>query len=177
MKIDLRSILEGVREFRFSVNSDWWRANGLDHTVLGLAAPMDVRVSVSKSGNGYLLDGHMKGTLELRCDRCLEPYAYDLDRDFRLVLVVKSKEKGQAEMELFRDDLDEAFVDDFVVDLSQIAREQVFLSLPMKSICSEDCAGLCPSCGANLNRNSCECKTETGHPGFSKLKTLKCKGA
>lgn len=178
MKIDLRSILEGIREFQFFVESDWWLANGLDDVVLGLRTPMHVRVLASRPGKGYLLEGHLKGAIEVRCDRCLEPYAYDLEKDFRLVLVVQAKEKGQAEMmELFREDLDEAFIDDFVVDLSTIAREQIFLSLPMKSICSENCAGLCPACGGNLNKKPCGCKSAAGHPGFSKLKTLKLKGA
>ena len=60
-------------------------------------------------------------------------------------------------------------------DLDEVVREQIYFSLPMKSLCRKDCSGLCPLCGANLNMEECKCRKEKGHPGFSELKNLKLK--
>ena len=62
------------------------------------------------------------------------------------------------------------------IDLKDIVREQIYLSIPMKSLCSEGCLGLCPICGKNLNQGPCQCKGEKGHPGFLKLKNLNIEG-
>jgi uncharacterized protein len=62
------------------------------------------------------------------------------------------------------------FIKGDTIDLSDIVREQVYLSLPMRSICKESCRGLCPVCGANLNESSCLCRKPEGHPAFSKLR-------
>ena len=172
MKIDLRSILHGEREFQFQVKPDWWEEHGEDDSVVGLAAPLEVSLLVSSAGNKYILDGRMSGAVILRCDRCLEPYKHHLDTEFRIVLVVRPGENGQTEVELFREDLEEGYVADLLIDLAEITREQVFLALPMKSLCREDCAGICPVCGTNLNRETCACRPVAGHPGFSRLKEL-----
>ena len=172
MKIDLRTIFHGEREFRFQVKPAWWEESCRDDSVISLAEPLEVRILVSSAGNKYILDGRMKGQIVLRCDRCLEAYEHHLDTEFRLVLVVRPVENGQVEVELFREDLEEGFVTDLVIDLAEITREQVFLALPMKNICRSECAGLCPVCGTNLNRKKCECRPVIGHPGFSRLKDL-----
>ena len=59
------------------------------------------------------------------------------------------------------------------VDVDEIIREQIYLSLPLKSLCNETCPGLCPRCGVDLNQESCLCDREQGHPGFSKLRNLR----
>ncbi len=68
------------------------------------------------------------------------------------------------------------FITDSEIRLDDIVREQIYLSLPMKCLCREDCSGLCPLCGTNLNMKKCECLREKGHPGFSKLKKVKFQG-
>jgi uncharacterized protein len=172
MKIDLRSILHGAREFQFLVSPGWWEENCGDDPATRLAAPMDVTILVSSAGNKYILDGRLMGDIVLRCDRCLESYEYHLVSGFRLALVARQGENGQTEVELFREDLEEGLVEDLIIDLAEITREQVFLALPMKSLCREDCAGLCAVCGTNLNKGTCRCSRVGGHPGFSKLKKL-----
>ncbi len=172
MKIDLRSILHGERKFRFQVGPQWWEEQCRDNEALNLDGALAVTISVSSSGSKYILDGRLKGTVILECDRCLESYRRQLETEFRIVLVARADEDGQTEVELFREDLEEGFISDFVLDLAEITREQVFLALPMKNLCRKDCAGLCAVCGANLNEKSCGCKNVVGHPGFSRLKEL-----
>jgi uncharacterized protein len=52
-------------------------------------------------------------------------------------------------------------------------REQFYLAVPMKPLCRDDCAGLCPSCGTNLNRGSCGCTRDWEDPRFAALKAFK----
>jgi len=57
-----------------------------------------------------------------------------------------------------------------IIDLGEDVRQFLILSLPLKILCREDCAGLCPVCGANRNRSSCSCTTEEGDPRWAELK-------
>jgi uncharacterized protein len=82
---------------------------------------------------------------------------------------------GEGEREIEEDDLSTAFYENEEIDLGQLMREQFYLSLPMKPLCGPDCKGLCPICGTNLNRGTCECKREWDDPRFSALRELKTK--
>jgi uncharacterized protein len=96
--------------------------------------------------------------------------------DFRLFLAPPPASTGPSEVELLHEDLLTDFMTGEEVNLEEVVREQVYFSLPMKVLCNEQCAGLCPRCGANLNRGKCGCLSEGGHPAFSKLKLLNFKG-
>ena len=172
MKIDLRSILHGERKFQFQVGPQWWEEHCRDNAALDLDGALAVTILVSRADSKYILDGELKGSVILQCDRCLESYRRKLEREFRIVLVARTDEDGQTEVELFREDLEEGFISDFVLDLADITREEVFLALPMKNLCRKGCAGLCPLCGANLNGKGCGCKIVGGRPEFSRLKEL-----
>ncbi|MBW2333239.1 MAG: DUF177 domain-containing protein [Deltaproteobacteria bacterium] len=94
----------------------------------------------------------------MRCDRCLETYSKDLTTDFRIYLSMFPF-NGEAEVELLENDLNLDFIDDNFLDLDQIIKEQLILNLPMKTLCTKDCKGLCPICGCNLNTGSCSCQS------------------
>jgi uncharacterized protein len=93
-----------------------------------------------------------------------------MESEFQVYLLVPRDKADQEEIELLDDDMEVDFVKGDKVDLSDIVREQIYLSLPMRSICKESCRGLCPVCGANLNERSCQCMKAEGHPAFSKLR-------
>ena len=176
MIVDLRSVLHGPRHFNLTLEADWWQGTEEDDQILGLDGPVEAHLGISKAGAEYVLEGRLSGTVRLRCDRCLEPYPRDLKCDFRLCLSPGSSESEPSEVELSEEDLAVDFVAEEQIDLDEIFREQIYLSLPMKSLCREDCLGLCPVCGADLNKVKCECQPEKGHPGFSKLRDLRFKG-
>ncbi len=161
MMIDLRDVLRGAREFHFLMDRDWWRKNDLEDTVIGLASPLEVSVVASSAGNKYLLDGHISGQVTVQCDRCLEPYGYEIHTGYHVVLAAQQSADGGVEVELLQEDLEVQPFDGFVIELNEIAREQVYLALPMKNLCRDDCGGLCPVCGNNLNRGTCRCTLKT----------------
>ena len=62
-------------------------------------------------------------------------------------------------------------IEDMHFNLDPLVTEDIFLSLPTKILCSEDCKGLCPKCGVNLNLGKCSCKKEID-PRLAALKEL-----
>ena len=76
------------------------------------------------------------------------------------------------EREVEEDDLSDAFYRDDQIDLGQLMEEQFYLALPMKPLCREDCRGLCASCGANLNEETCDCQVRWDDPRLAGLKAM-----
>ena len=175
MIFDLKTAFEKPVDLDFRLSPEWWRGDEYDDPILGLHRSLDVHMHIQRAGDRYVLEGRIAGGLILRCDRCIESFHFDLDTEFRLFLMqhpVYMKE----EIELGKDDMFVVFVSENEIELDDIIRSEIYLSIPMKVLCREDCAGLCPRCGKNLNKGECGCKRETGHPAFLKLKDIKLKG-
>ena len=176
MIIDLRTIDHDPCPFDLIFEPDGWPGDGENGPILGLDRSLKCRIAIARAGVRYILDGSLSTTLIFCCDRCLETYRYKLDLEFRLFLSAHLSDSDQSELELAEDDMWTQFIEGHEVELDDIVREQIYLSLPMKSLCREDCSGLCPMCGVNLNKERCECQRGEGHSGFSKLKALKLNG-
>jgi uncharacterized protein len=95
-----------------------------------------------------------------------------LDAAFDVQYQPSSEIPAEADRKVGEKDLDTAFYRDGVIDLRELVREQLYLQLPMKPLCRESCAGLCPVCGTNLNTGSCECSYEWEDPRLAPLKAL-----
>ena len=107
--------------------------------------------------------GHLDATLELACGRCLETFDLPVSQDLELFYLPHGKdadEEDEDEVELSDHDMVVAYYRDRRLDLGEVVREQIFLAVPLKRVCREQCAGLCPVCGANRNITPCACKTE-----------------
>jgi uncharacterized protein len=59
-----------------------------------------------------------------------------------------------------------------MLDLAEAIREYALLEMPMQVFCREDCKGLCPTCGADLNEGPCDCRNDEGDERFAALKSL-----
>jgi DUF177 domain-containing protein len=138
-----------------------------------IAAPVSLGFDIDKDKQQFHLVGTVKTTLELTCGRCLEPFTLPVAAEFDLRYQPHALNTGEGEREIEEDDLTTAFYENDEIDLGQLMREQFYLSLPMKPLCSEACRGLCPMCGTNLNRGACDCKSGWEDPRFAALKKLK----
>jgi uncharacterized protein len=115
--------------------------------------------------------GHVKVRMEADCDRCLEPAPCMVDADFQLYYrpvtegygEEKAIDEGEAEMGFYEGD---------GVELNDVLREFILLTLPMQRVCSEDCKGICPECGQNRNQNKCACQSATVDDRWAALKHL-----
>jgi len=172
MIISIKDLLRCPRHFDFAFDSDWWRDRGANGQILGLDGPLSVKMTISKEEGNFLVEGHLSGGIRVKCDRCLGSYSYELQPEFRLFLSSPPRDPDQDEIELCEEDMAVRFIAGDEIDIDDIVIEQIYLSLPIKFLCSEKCHGLCPICGTNLNRGKCDCQEEHGHPAFLKLKKL-----
>lgn len=113
-----------------------------------------------KSGSGYAVTGTVAGHGRLRCVRCLGEFAFSFEERFFVQMLPLSLAPREEEVQLTKKDLDVRFYSEPVLDLVELAAEQVELALPVKPLCREDCLGLCPHCGADLNQGACGCPPE-----------------
>jgi len=176
MILDLRTIPEGSRRYQFVLDEGWWPSEAQKDQILGIDGPVQVNLEVYKAGDKYVLEGELRGRLQVACDRCLEAYHRELRTTFRAYLALPLPQQDDTEIELAEEDLEVDFIRGEEIELDEIIQEQIYLSLPMKSLCSENCLGLCPTCGSNLNAGKCHCHRERGHPAFLKLQNLKIEG-
>ena len=106
-------------------------------------------------------------TYESKCDRCLKPITKEIKTSLSAKLEDYSESYKENEKEEYEDTIyhNKGFLklDDYVL-------MEVASSLPMKSLCSEDCKGLCPQCGIDLNKESCNCMDHLVDPRLEKLK-------
>ena len=138
-----------------------------------VAAPVSLAFDIFKDKDQFRLAGRVQATLELTCSRCLDPFTWPVDATFDLRYQPHTQNTGEGEREVEEDDLTTAFYDNEEIDLGQLMREQFYLSLPMKPLCTDACRGLCPTCGINLNRETCTCTREWEDPRLAVLRALK----
>lgn len=141
--------------------------------VFRLAEPVRLAFDIFKDKDQFRLIGSVQTTLEMSCSRCLEPFTLPVDSPFDLRYQPHARNTGDGEREIEEDDLTTAFYENDTIDLGQLMREQLFLALPMKPLCRDDCKGLCPSCGTNWNKGPCDCTNRWEDPRLAALKTLK----
>ena len=128
-----------------------------------VTAPVVVRLEgeVRPHGDHFTVSGRCRAESPLACSRCLEPAPGMVEENFAVDYRLSADTPLDAELGLDDDDLNMVFIDGDEVDLSELAAEQVLLALPMRHVCDEGCAGLCPQCGANRNREgACSCEPE-----------------
>lgn len=146
-----------------------------------VVAPVALSMDVEKGSGGgagpavgqaFLVVGHASTTLQLDCGRCVEPFEMPVHATFDLRYVPAAHNAGEGEREIEEDDLATAYYHDGRLDLTELVREQFQLALPMKPLCSDACRGLCPECGANLNRTECGHAPKWEDPRLAPLKGL-----
>jgi uncharacterized protein len=138
-----------------------------------VAAPVELTMDVERAGgDAFRVTGRATTRLELECSRCVEPFEVPVDAAFELRYVPASENGGAGEREIAEDDLTTAFYRDGSLDIIDLLREQFQLALPMKPLCTDECRGLCPECGVNLNRTDCGCTPKWEDPRLAALEVL-----
>jgi uncharacterized protein len=133
-------------------------------------AKATVDLEYYRAGLELFFNGHIEGPVLGHCARCLETYEFPLHKDFSLVLVPAPETPSEAED---GEEVDLAYYSGDEVDLTPLVDEQIILALPTRPLCSDDCKGLCPSCGKNQNVETCTCSSEGGDPRLAVLRNLK----
>ncbi len=132
-----------------------------------------VYIGIQKFGDKVLIRGDAKTELQLSCSRCLKESSYPLDISFDVEYIPFTEFSVIDEHELRKTELDISFYKDDQINIEELIKEQLLLTVPMKPLCRPDCKGICPECGKDLNDGACECKTERIDPRLAVLKKLK----
>lgn len=177
MKLRVDRITEETSEGTFEAPVDELneRLGSGGTTDFRLVRPLAVDVRYYRAGEDLYFAGHCDTLLEAVCARCLATFALPLATPFEFVLSrAQPKESTQ---ELHTDDLAYSFYSGDEIDLGPLVGEQAILSLPTRAVCHEDCRGLCPSCGANLNTDPCACQTTVPDPRLAVLASVRARSA
>ncbi len=140
--------------------------------------PVSAKLFFAKKGESKIeVQGQLHGKLLLECDRCLTEYPYPVDVSFQLILEVNDPARHWRVHDLVGSstDLDTVLLDEPAIDFGDLLRQQILLALPEKKLCGDFCLGLCTTCGASLNSESCTCELEKKDSPFAVLAKLKKK--
>ena len=163
MKIHILHLEEGIHHYREVIRS------GSLHFYRDEVYPHDIEVSVElnkfEKNITCSVELHTKG--HYICDRCLREYEEDYAEQFQILFHL-----GQKDLDTDEDDVVLLSPEQVEVDLNPYIEEHLILTVPMKMLCKEDCKGICPGCGADLNVESCTCQVEHIDPRWEKLRVL-----
>ncbi|HYF95628.1 MAG TPA: DUF177 domain-containing protein [Symbiobacteriaceae bacterium] len=137
--------------------------------------PFEGEAEIWNAGDRLLIQASVAGEATLECSRCLSPVTLPLQVSFEEEFVEGAPSEGAEEPDSDAEaERSVTYYSGDEIDLSDPLRENILLELPMKPLCSDECEGLCPSCGTNLNEGPCQCgeQSHTVDPRLAALKDL-----
>ena len=150
--------------------------NELDYTgnvsELGLEAPFygkyELFISIDKTHQQLLVDVNLLVNAKFECDRCTVDFESKRDISFTLLYLFdeRSKETDDPDVNYLSREADK-------IDITTELYDYAYLDIPFKNLCSEDCKGLCPRCGTDLNKSDCKCDKDPINPVWADLEKLK----
>jgi uncharacterized protein len=170
MRIELVDLEEGRGKF-----GHLYQAEELDlaDERVDLCGPVSLAGEIRQSGAEVRVKGHIKTCAQVECDRCLKPIEIPVDSDFSLEYITGRDYEANRSAELTEDLLSVSVFDGEGIDLDEIVKEQILLTIPTRSLCSADCKGFCPKCGADRNVKDCGCDDREIDPRWAALQALK----
>jgi len=126
-----------------------------------------------RSGETFYFHAKLRGILSTQCHKCLKPTDFEVDTEFDLI-VQRAEAEAVEESGYSHDDYVFIPIGQQDIRLDQFIYENLALNIPMRILCNEECKGLCPNCGADLNVEECSCSRQED-PRWHALKSLKKK--
>jgi len=127
-----------------------------------ITQPVHVTGRVKNIADVLVLEGQAKSVLDYTCDRCMS--GFSREKTVNLSYMLAEEMEGEEDGEI-------VLLDDGEIDIGDLAYTAFILDMDTKHLCSEDCKGLCPGCGANLNQEDCRCKKQVD-PRWAALEQL-----
>jgi uncharacterized protein len=162
LRINISKLSEGIHDYQLSTLS---KNIGLDER---FNDSVRVDVDIDKSSNQFYLKVKIDTNGNFECDRCLEKFEMHLDTSYEMAYMYRQV----SDLEEISDDVHIINPEMNHIDISEDVREYTMLAVPIKILCSDDCAGLCPGCGTNLNKNKCTCDIEDSDNRWEPLSKL-----
>lgn len=162
MILNLKNIFDGEESISFEYVLDLKDFE----TVSGeypFKEPVKVKGSVTNRAGVANLIADVNTQYYTQCDRCLKDILRSEKISFENILAREAGTDASDDIIVCKND---------TLDLDELVTTNIILDLPMKNLCSEDCKGLCISCGKNLNEGDCGCKKDYINPQFAQLEDL-----
>jgi uncharacterized protein len=139
-----------------------------------IAGPTTLTALATRIESSVRVVGNISSSIRIECSRCLEEMILSVEEPIDVLYrpPIDSPEPDE-ESELGEDDLEVSFYRGETINLEDMVREQIELALPMSRLCREDCRGLCPHCGTNLNNADCSCPKTESESRWAALKDIK----
>src|SRR5688500_6135020 len=170
MRIELEKVDGGRGDFAHVHQPE--ELNPVDERV-SLAQPAEVKGTVKRTGGGDLGNGHIETPAQLERDRCLKPLQLSVSADFALEYITGADYESSSVAALSEVELSVSVFDGESIDVDEIVKEQILLAVPVRTLCREDCRGICPECGTDLNARQCNCADEEVDPRWAALQSFK----
>ncbi len=162
--------VSGLLKSALGSKLDYWVSDVVN--ISDSDCPVQGKVWLTRTDRGILVKARLNTEVRATCSRCLGMFTYPVPVNFEeeyfpLIDVVSGSS-------LPLPDEPGCFTIDehHILDLTEAVRQYALLTIPMKPLCRQDCAGLCPTCGRNLNRGGCDCPPQNLEPRWSKLGKL-----
>lgn len=145
-----------------------------DYRGYRLVGPWHIAADCTKNSRDEVtVRATIQGEIEMECDRCLERLQRQIHQPFEVFLLPASRIPEEEEHEIRGEDIDESFYTQPKISLADMLSEQIVLSIPLKVLCDPGCKGICPECGANLNREVCACDSTGTDPRKALLREIR----
>ncbi len=169
MQIAIEHLAEGLHPVRIEdTPADGFLPDGDGR----FASPVRVNGTLTVSENSLVLQADISVVMTFPCGRCLEDVEEHIGGEIATYYEKTGRVIPEGEELTESDDVEILDYSAKTIDLSRRIAELVNLNMPMKTLCSEDCRGLCPACGSNLNEHTCGCSTRQADPRWNTLKSL-----
>jgi uncharacterized protein len=138
---------------------------------VSLSGPVISHLSLNKVSSEIIITGRLKAEMAVQCSRCLKDFTQGLDISVNVVYHPVEDVAGERHA-LKDDELDMGFYQGEELDLQELLKEQILLNTQMKPLCNEQCKGICPKCGKDLNTGQCNCSRKEIDPRLEVLKNF-----
>lgn len=160
LRINISNLPEGIHQRSLEAKAE---EVGLDNR---FSKAVIVNATLEKTNRQLYLKAECKTSGTFICDRCLEEFEKEVVASYHLMYVTEERVVEG----LNEDEVHVITPETNTIDLGEDVRQFIVLALPQKVLCKEDCAGLCPICGINRNKSSCDCRDEETDPRWEGLK-------
>ena len=162
----LKNVAGGREALSFSLSKE--KLKGLTDLSLSDSKPLEFQGKAENLDRVLKVSGSISAQFTAECDRCGDETEFTITTDFSESFTNLPEKVSEGE----EADDDVHFFEGDVIDLLPYVEQALFLAMPMKVLCREDCKGLCPSCGQNLNNKECSCDKSPIDPRLAVLADL-----
>ena len=180
MQIELKDIKAGelVHEYSCAIEEFPAISALADSGELKFYPPLVFSLRLQRTGKLVVVEGNLSAEVEFQCGRCLQRYKMALAEPFSLTCAPQpencevDEEVIDEEIELADSDLGLVFYQNEILELQEPLLEQLLMAIPISPLCKDNCSGLCPECGVNLNIGNCDCVKKVFNNKFNILANL-----